>query len=85
MANATIDWGDGTTIQNVAVTPSGATNAWSFTNIPHTYAASGTYQVRLTGPAAGVDQKPATVLVEVVTVTVAVAGAVATTGGTGHT
>lgn len=86
MATATIDWGDGSAIQNVTVTTSGPTNAWTLPGgVTHSYAASGTYQVKLTGPAAGFDQKPAVVLVEVVVLTAAVAGSTVTASGTGHT
>jgi hypothetical protein len=86
MATATVDWGDGSAVQNVTVTPSGPTNAWTLpAGVTHPYAATGTYQVKLTGPGGGVDQKPAVVTVEVVVLTVAVNGSTVTASGTGHT
>lgn len=86
MANATIDWGDGSAVEQVTVTPSGATNAWSFSGKTHTYAASGSYTVKVTGPYGGSDSKQAAgVLVEVVVLTVNVNGSTVTAGGTGHT
>jgi hypothetical protein len=85
MATATINWGDGSAVQNVTVTPSGPTNAWTLPSTPHTYAVSGTYTVTVTGPAGGTDSEPAVVAVEVVVLNVAVSGATATATGTGHT
>lgn len=62
MATATINWGDGTPVQDVTVNPSGPNKAWTLGSTPHTYAASGTYTVTVTGPDGGSDSEQVTVV-----------------------
>ena len=60
MSQAVIDWGDGSTDTNVAVTPS-PEGHWAFQGKTHTYASPGTYEVTVTGVDSGSDTTTAVV------------------------
>lgn len=59
MATATVDWGDGGAVEQVAVL--GTEEEWSFVSEDHTYGAPGTYTVKVTGASGGSDEVEVTV------------------------
>lgn len=59
MSQATVNWGDGTAVEQVPVT--GNAQAWSFTGKQHTYAAPGSYSILVTGLSGGSDAEPVTI------------------------
>jgi hypothetical protein len=59
MATAKVDWGDGTTVEDVTVT--GDEDAWSFDDKTHTYAAEGVYTITVTGLSGGVASQRVTI------------------------
>jgi hypothetical protein len=61
VSTVALDWGDGSAVEQVPVTPSGGTDAWSFSGRQHTYASSGAKTVTVTGLHLGIGSQGITI------------------------